>query len=60
MLLIWKAIDQDWPVPVDLMQSIVSKLVDEIEQVSPRRSVAIAGLVLAMEKANMRAEEQDG
>ena len=57
LVLLRQAINEDWPIAVDVQQAIIDELADEIESMDARRAVAVARTFLAMESANLRARK---
>jgi hypothetical protein len=56
LVLLRRAINEDWPVPADVRQSIVDELEAEIKSPDVRRCLSVVRTFLAMESANIRAE----
>jgi len=56
LVMLRRAINEDWPVPDKMRQAIVSELGDEIDSLEVRRALSVARLFLAMSSANIRAE----
>ncbi len=56
LVLLRRAINEDWPVPTNVRRAIVGELVAEIESLNVRRSLSVVRSFLAMEGANIRAE----
>lgn len=54
LVLLQQAINEDWPVPDKVRQTIVGKLGDEIDSSNVRRFMAVTRVFLAMTRANLR------
>jgi len=57
LVLLRRAINEDWPVPCDVRRAIVGELECDIESPDVRRRLSAARSFLAMEGANIRAEK---
>ena len=56
LVMLRRAVNEDWPVPANVRQAVIDELKDELETSDPRRVLSAVRLVLAMESANVRAE----
>ncbi len=56
LVLLRRAINEDWLVPDNVRQSIVRELAAEIKSPDVRRCLSVARTFLAMDSANIRAE----
>lgn len=56
LVLLRRAINENWPVPYNVRLAIVGELEAEIESPDVRRVLSVARSFLAMEGANIRAE----
>ena len=56
LVLLRRAINEDWPIPDNVRRAIVGELEDEIESPDVRRLLSVARSFLAMDSSNIRAE----
>lgn len=56
LVMLRRAINEDWPVPVSVRQAIIDELGTEIESSESRRVLSVVRSFLTMESANIRAE----
>ena len=58
LVLLRRAINEDWPVPDNVRQAICDELAEEeLESSEVRRLISVVRTFLAMDRANMRATE---
>lgn len=56
LVLLRRAINEDWPVPANVQRAIVGELETEINSPDVRRSISVVRTFLAMQDANIRAD----
>jgi hypothetical protein len=56
LVLLRRAINQDWPVSAPVRQAIVAELGEGLESNDARRTISIAKTFIAMDWANLRLE----
>jgi len=59
LVLLRRAIREEWPVAADVRQAIVDELGEGLESHDARRTISIARTFIAMDRANMRADDRE-
>ena len=54
LVLLRRAINEDWPVPPNVRQTIVDELAGEVDPPNVRRAFAVIRTFLTMDRANLR------
>jgi len=57
LVMLRRAINEDWPVPANVRHAIVDELGGDIETSEVRRALSVFRSFLVMESANIRAEK---
>jgi len=58
-VLLRRAIREEWPVAANVRQAIVDELGEGLESNDARRTISIARTFIAMDRANMRADDRE-